>query len=110
MTWTARYLDEEEFVELAYTGETTSEDLLAPTVHCLEPAKASGTCRFLVEGSRMRLIASMGAIPRPLEELYVEPGADRDSWVAVVRPEDADSQDAVRFYEMVCDNRAGCLA
>lgn len=105
MAWRYTINQELRFVEVAYVGKTTAQDLKESTSEFITLQKEKGINRFLIDTSEMELAAALVDVYNVPDKQYVEEQADRRGCVAVILPASTKEREAAEFYETVCINR-----
>ena len=107
MPWSYEHHQQSDVVEVLFEGVIDTHDLKSLTTELIQMEKDKGVNRFLLDCTTMELDASVSLIDvynLPAKQ-YLEEEADRFAKVAVMHAESHNTDHAIDFYEMVCQNR-----
>ena len=106
MSWSYKH-HQSNIVEVLIEGMTDAHDLKSLTTEIIQMEKDKGIKLFLLDCTTLELDASVSLIDiynLPASQ-YIDEGADRSAKVALIHAESPTTEQAIEFYELVCQNR-----
>jgi len=110
MSWTIKYNENLQIIELTYLGRVTGEEIKEAAVARIKMGKNKGATKFLIDTKNMETdeSATLDIYDVP-EQIFPEEKFNRTNHIAILEPESPTSKEMVNFFIAVCVNR-GWLA
>lgn len=105
MSWEVVYNEKTDTVELINSGTFTPKDLFAEVPIAYGLAREKGTSRYLVDGSKRKILAVSNFDYYDVPKLMGDFALDGNTRVAMILPEGSESDEGMTFFETILRNR-----